>query len=507
MRLILCLFVGLLACASLAAPAAAYVKLPDIFSDGMVLQRGAAVPVWGQAQAGEKITASIAGHAAKATADASGRFSLTLPAMPAGGPYCLKVTGRNEIVLNDVLIGDVWLCSGQSNMALNLAEAEGGTAAAAQARDKELRFFIVPESILKQAADSRGARWRVCSPEAAAPFSAVGYFFGVELRKKLTVPVGLIQATYGGTPLDAWMSRQVLNRYFNYSSELAKWDRYAINYPKLKRQYAERLIDWRESSRLLKSFGLPAFAPPKPPPNLSMMGHASSLWDSMITGLLPLPIKGVIWNQGEADVGLADRYRVLFPALVEDWRRQWSSKDLPFYFVQLHNWDGPKSKAGRSPIAELREAQQATCVLPHTGMIVTVDLGGADHSIHYKRKEEVGKRLACAVLACEYGLPCVWQGPVFDVLKIEGDKIRVHFKHTDGGLKTSDGKPPSGFAVAGDDCNFIDAAAAVDGEDVVLSSRITRPVHVRYAWQNDPQVNLTNGFGLPASPFRTDRQP
>ncbi len=492
---------------TLLVPAAAQskVQLPAIFSDNMVLQRLHPVAVWGTAAAGERVVVQLAGQSVSTAADHSGRWRVVLKELPAGGPYELKAGGTNLLTIHNVLIGDVWLCAGQSNMGITVAQSNNGDKAVARSNNSAIRLFKVGQSIaFAPEADLTGA-WAVCSPATVGSFSAVGYYFGSELAHEVGVPIGLIDCSYGGYPIDAWLSRSALEPLSTYAYDLAKWDLVLARYPIKQKDYAEQASQWKSWANTLKRFGLHPSRPPKPPYPPSMLGRPTSIFNAMVAPLIPFSLRGVIWNQGEGDVGKASRYGVLFPALISDWRARWGQAVLPFYFVQLHNYLGRAAQMQRSLIAELRESQQAALSLPHTGMAVAIDLGGTDNSIHYLNKSEVGGRLAAAVLAEEYGHKLASSGPTFLSATVEGATIRIRYQHCDGGLRTRDGQPLRGFAIAGADKRFVWADAVVDRNCVIVSSpRVKNPVAVRYAWADNPDCNLINGALLPAAPFKTD---
>jgi sialate O-acetylesterase len=497
-----CLLTALLL---LPAAAKADVKLPALLGDHMVLQRGRSVPVWGKAAPGEKVVVKFAGQTLNAVADGKGDWSVKLAPLVVGEPQDLQVIAGNRVTVRNVVVGDVWLCAGQSNMGLTVAQANNAKQTIAAANNSSIRLFRVGRLIASEPSQDTRGSWSVCSSKSVADFSAAGYYFGRKINQALKVPVGLIDCSFGGTPIDAWVSRPVLEPLFNYRKELAKWDKIVADYPQVKRAYVEKLVDWREQERAAKAAGRPPTPPPQAPPALAMMGRPASLFNGMIAPLVPFAVRGVIWNQGEADIGLAPKYRVLFPAMISDWRKRWLGGDCPFYFVQLHNFVLPGQQSGRSHLAELREAQTAALGLSHTGMIVALDMGGSDLSIHYTNKQGVGDRLAEAVLSAEFGSGKAACSPTFDSATVESDKICLRFKHADGGLAGKGGQVLNGFAVAGPDGRFTAANAVVNADTVMVSSpSVPRPTFVRYAWADNPNGNLVNGLGLPAAPFRTD---
>lgn len=389
-------------------------------------------------------------------------------------------------------------------MGLPVEAANDAAQEIARATNKLIRLFKVAELIASEPGSDTVGHWSVCAPQTVGKFSAAGYFFGREVNKALNVPIGLIDCTFGGTPIDAWISRPCLERFPNCKKELERWDKIVRHYPQDKRDYAEKLIEWREKARENAAAGKKPPAPPQPLLPLDKMGRPASLFNGMIAPVAPFAIKGVIWNQGEADVGLTAKYLLLFPVLIADWRAHWLEGDFPFYYVQLHNYMDRQAQPKESKLAELREAQKSALTLPHTGMVVAIDLGGKDNSIHYLNKQEVGHRLASAVLSSEYGQKVVAFGPTYESATVEGNKIRVRFKHAEGGLTAKEGQPLTGFAIAGPDHRFVWANATIDGDSVLVSSpQFDRPVAVRYAWANNPECNLINSAGLPAAPFRS----
>lgn len=456
--------------------ARADVTLPAIFGDGMVLQRGRAVRVWGHAKPYEGVVVEIAGQSVRARADAQGRWSLQLEALEAGGPHEMKVRGSNEIVFADVLVGEVWVCSGQSNMALQLARAGDAEKEVAAANHPELRLLNVPPRPMEEPQEDFKGRWAACTPQTARGFSAVAYFFGRELHQELEVPVGLINTSVGGTPAEAWTSVYALEQKRDLEPLLARWNK-----------VVER--ERKEPTRRGR------LSPHRP----------GNLFNGMVAPLVPYTIRGAIWYQGESNAGRAWQYRSLFPTLIWDWRARWRLGEFPFYFVQLANFKRPPDEPGESAWAELRDAQLLTLrTVQNTGMAVIIDIGDA-RDIHPRNKQDVGARLAAWALAKDYGRDVPFSGPIYRSMKRSGKRAVLTFDHVDGGLETSDGEPPKGFAVAGRSRKFLWAKAKIEGDTVVVWHPKIRRIHaVRYAWADNPVTNLYNGAGLPASPFRTD---
>jgi len=453
-------------------------KLPAIFGDHMVLQCNMPVPIWGWAKPNEEVAVILKGKTPLVTkANEEGRWMLRLPPQPAGGPHELIVRTREETVrFTDVLFGEVWVCSGQSNMEWPVALAQNAKQEIATANFPQIRFFVVEKSVaLEPQPDCKG-RWVVCSPETVGGFSAVGYFFGREIHQRLKVPVGLIGTYWGGTPAEAWTDLKALE-----------------SDPDLK-PILERLP--RDRSKIPQQ--------PQPPIN---NWTPTALFNAMVAPIIPYAIRGVIWYQGESNVGRAYQYRKLFPALINSWRRAWGQGDFPFLFVQLANYLERKPEPTESAWAELREAQLLTFkTVRNTGMAVAIDIGEAN-DIHPRNKQDVGKRLALAALAIAYGQKVVYSGPIYRSMRIEGDKIRLFFDHVGSGLVAKGGEL-KGFAIAGEDRKFVWAKAKIEGNTVVVwSEQVPKPVAVRYAWADNPECNLYNKEGLPASPFRTDDWP
>jgi len=511
--------------AGLSSSAWAEVKLNPIFTDGAVLQQEANVPVWGTAGEGEKVTVQFDGQSATATAK-DGKWMVQLKPHKAGGPFVLTVAGENTITLNNVLVGEVWICSGQSNMGFELQFDANAATESATANYPKLRTFNVERKNSVQPLAEVKGRWVECSPASSKYFTAVGYYFGRDLHKALGVPVGLIRSAYGATSAQAWTSldglekEEKLHHYVEEANKLAaNYAQASATYPgeladyqeKLKKwdvevgvAYQEILKAWTAENQKLKLEGKPAIPRPKPVqprPSVPMSpeGHPNKptvLFNGMIAPLMPYAIKGVIWYQGEGNAGQSPEYRTLFPRLIADWREKWGQGDFPFLFVQV-------APFYNLPPA-IREAQLLSWQkTPNTAMVVITDVGDAT-DIHPKQKEPVGARLALAARAIAYGEKIEYSGPVFDALKIDGERAVLSFKHLGSGLLAKDGDL-QGFTIAGANKKFVAAKAEIKGDTVVVSSEEVRvPVAVRYGWENVPHVNLFNKEGLPASPFRTD---
>ncbi|MCU0724205.1 MAG: sialate O-acetylesterase [Planctomycetes bacterium] len=460
----------------LAATARADPWVPSTYGDSMVLQRDRPVRVTGGAEPGERVSVRIAGKSGSAVAGPDGSFSVELPALRAGGPHEMVVKGHGPaLVFHGVLVGEVWVCSGQSNMAWTVAASKGAAEEVPKADHPMIRFLTVPPKAAVEPARNFPGRWLACTPESVRGFSAVGYFFGREIHRALKVPVGLVNASFGGTPAEAWTPRAELAADGSFEALLGRFP---------------------ESPG---ADGKPVVRADRP----------GQLYDAMIAPLAGFPIRGVIWYQGESNAGRASQYRRLFPCLIRSWRKAWGQGDFPFHFVQLANFRARAAEPGPSEWAELREAQRATLeALPATGMAVTIDIGDAG-DIHPKNKQEVGRRLALLALAKDYGKDVIASGPVFVTAERRGDGMALRFAEVAGGLRPSGDGKLTGFAVAGLDRQFRWAEAVVTGKDSVLvrCPAVPEPVAVRYAWADNPEANLVNGAVLPASPFRTDDWP
>lgn len=488
--------------------AAADVKLPALIGDNMVLQRGRPLKVWGWAEAGERVTVSFRGREAEATANDQGQWRVTLPALAeAGGPFTMTIAGRNSITFKNVLVGEVWVCSGQSNMQWPVAQAKDGPAEIAAANYPRIRLFQVPQATSQTPLVDVKSSWQECSPQTIPGFTAVGYFFGRDLHQKLNVPVGLIAASWGGTCAEAWTSVPSLRADRDFDAQFANWDRLLAAYPQALEKWVATVEAWRKAVAAAKAEGKPA--PPEPndfPDGPDSPNRPGSLYYAMIAPLTNYAIRGAIWYQGEANVERAYAYRKLLPLMIADWRQAWGL-DFPFYIVSLANFMAVQDEPSDSAWAELREAQSLTAARPNNGLAVTIDVGEAD-SIHPADKQTVGQRLALQAEGHTYGLDVPCDSPSYAGMRLEGDSIRIRFRGVYGGLVARGSEFPRGFAIAGADRKFVWASAHIEGDSVVVSSpEVKQPVAVRYAWADNPQGNLYNSAGLPAAPFRTDDWP
>ncbi|MBN2000959.1 9-O-acetylesterase [candidate division KSB1 bacterium] len=651
-RLISLMFIILLcffACSKLKKPAT-NIKCPVIFGDNMVLQQKVKIPVWGTADPGGKLTVKMGDQEHELTVPSNGKWRTNLSPMPAGGPFSLVITGQDTITFANVLIGEVWLASGQSNMEWRVENSDSSEKEIAAAHNENIRLFTVKRNMSNKPLDDVTSEgWKICSPQTVGEFSAVAYFFGRNLYENLNVPIGLVHSSWGGTVAEAWTSGGSLEQLEDfteivkqlesapedsaalaalYENQLADWDR-QVKAKMAAKQNDEKewqapdmdVADWPEmevpglweqgaiggfdgivwfrkeimvplswagqnltlylgpiddfdktwfngvlvghmdqynsfrtytvpdsivkegkniitvqvtdtgggggfwgKADTLKLEKNPTFyislagnwkyrvGPdfkdlPSHPQSPTSPNRPMVLYNAMLHPLIPYAIRGAIWYQGESNASRAYQYRTLFPAMIQDWRKNWRQGDFPFFFVQLSNYRNVADRPVNDDWAELREAQTMALSLPHTGMAVTIDIGEAD-DIHPRNKQDVGKRLALNARALVYGENITFSGPIYKSMQIDSNKIRLTFEQIGAGLVTPDDEPLKGFAIAGRDSNFVWAEAVIDKESVVVwSPEIADPIAVRYAWASNPVCNLYNKDGLPASPFRTDDWP
>ena len=508
-RAMLLLFASL----CLASPwAQAEVKLPSLFSENMVLQAGAKDPVWGTADPQEKVTVTLGGRQATATANASGRWKVELGPLQPGGPYEMTVAGKNKIVIRNVMVGQVWICSGQSNMEFNVAPENTGwetgvydfKKVVASANHPMVRMFTVVKTVAGKPQSDVPGRWEITSPDTVSHFSAVGYFFGLNLLKALHEPIGLIHTSWGGTPAESWTTHATLESNPTFADILERWQKEYQSYPAAMEHYSTTLHEWEQASKQAEAAGKPMPSAPRLPSDpRNSSWRPSGLYNAMIAPLIPYRIEGAIWYQGESNANRPLQYAKLFPAMIEDWRHNWGEGSFPFLFVQLASYQNVHPPYDW-PL--LREAQLKTLSLPKTAMAVTIDIGDAP-IIHPRNKQEVGRRLALAAQALAYNRKVIYSGPLYSSMEIDGNKIRLHFTHLGGGLVAGGTAPGrlEGFEIAGANHKFVGAYARIEGDTIVVQSNLVEhPLAVRYGWQSYPICNLYNQVGLPASPFRTD---
>ena len=491
----------------------AEIKLPRVFGSNMVLQRDMPAPIWGWAAANEEISITLSEqdgnaeviHTDTVKADAKGNWRVSLPATPAGGSYTLNIVGSNTVEITNILFGEVWVCSGQSNMQWAVNGSNDSEAEIAAAKYPNIRLFQIPNISSGLPNLDVNAEWRPTSPDTIRHFSAVAYYFGRHLYKELDVPIGLINTSWGGTRIEPWTPPEGFESVPALSSITEEIKDMKNDY---RIQFSDKLKqveDWiAESREVLENDGVILQMPENIHP-LTPHQRPTALYNSMIHPFVPYAIRGALWYQGESNMGEGRVYHEKMKALINGWREIWGQGDFPFYFVQLapHNYSGDRHDATRLP--RFWEAQAATMALPNTGMVVITDVGNI-RDIHPRNKQDVGLRLALWALAKDYGkTDLVYSGPLYKSMKVEGNKIRLSFDHIGGGLMARDETPLTWFQIAGEDKQFVEAVAEVDGNTVVVSSdSVESPVAVRFGWHEIAEPNLVNKGGLPASPFRTD---
>lgn len=494
------------------------VKPASLFKDHMVLQYNMTDPIWGTASVGEKITVAIGKQIHTTIAGNNGHWLLRLGKLTPGGPYTLTIKGKNTITINDVYAGEVWLCSGQSNMDMTVAREDRYWCGVFHEKEEVaaatyplIRVFDTDFSPAATPQAEVNGTWELISPQTVGHMSAAAYFFARDLQKKIKLPIGLITTAYGASTAEAWTREEALVRdtlfkklLKNYKDKLAKYATDTVAQTKYKAAYAI----WKIKAAEAKSEGKDEVRSPKNPDPVFDQHNPSVLWNGMVNPLVPYAIRGAIWYQGESNSPTASIYRQLMETLINDWRQQWHEGNFPFIYVQLANigetYDSLPAMGGTEAIK--REAQLHNLSLPNTAMIVAIDNAdpGNMKNIHPKNKQEIGRRLALAAEAIVYGEKVVYSGPIYSKMKIEGDKIRLYFKHVDGGLAAKNNNL-IGFSIAGRNKEFVWANAVIDGNTIVVSSPgIKKPVAVRYGWGNNPPTSLYNKANLPASPFRTD---
>ncbi len=488
----------------------ANVRMPAVFGNNMVLQQKTEIVVWGWAEPGEKIKIKGSWNRTKSKsvrADKDGKWSVKIKTSRAGGPFKLEIKGKNTICFNNVMLGEVWLCSGQSNMQWPVWRSNNAEKEIAAANLPNLRLFDVKREIADKPKKDCVGNWIECSPETISNFSAAAYFFGRELNRKLDVPVGLLLSCWGGTQAENWMPIETLESNNDFIPILERYQSNILCYAENKKEYDEVVLPaWQKQ---VKKAGLKKTpSPKKPNPPIDWTKHPrrpNGLYNAMIAPIIPFTIKGVIWYQGESNCSRAHQYQTLFPALINSWRKVWSQGDFPFYYVQIAPYRYTKDRSWAS--CELREAQLMALSVTNTGMAVTMDIGNVK-DIHPKNKQEVGKRLSLWALAKDYGYTnIVYSGPIYKSMKIEGDKIRLFFDYAGPGLVAKAGHL-NHFTIAAADKKFVEAKAEIQGNTLVVSNpKIKKPVAVRYGWTDTAEPNLFNKKSLPASSFRTDNWP
>jgi sialate O-acetylesterase len=497
----------LLILSSMQAAALADVTVPAIFGDHMVLQREQANRVWGWAEPGEKVTVGLGEQKHSATADADGRWEVTLEKLPAGGPHEMTIEGKNSIKIADILVGEVWMCSGQSNMEWHVAASDDGDLEKLVGEHPQIRLITVPHVGTQEPQKNFEGKWQTCTPEAAQDFSAVGYYFGKQLAETLDVPIGLIDNAWGGSACESWIRRDRLAN----DEQLAKLEKFWTDYEKTY-DHAKKVAEYEERKKKWEAGDKKDFLGWPPEDQLTSKNRPANIYNGVLLPTIGYGMRGVIWYQGETNADRAFQYRRMFPLMIESWREDWKIGDFPFYWVQLADFKAEAPEPRDSDWAELREAQTMTLdKLPNVGQAVIIDIGEAN-DIHPRDKRTVAQRLARIALARDYVIDIAYQSPRYKLMRTDGNKIVVTFdvgSNKAAHLKTFDSFEPIGFTIAGDDKKFVPAQAKIVGanEVEVWNDAVTKPVAVRYAWADNPVCNLKNQAGLPATPFRTDDWP
>jgi sialate O-acetylesterase len=481
-------------------------SLPNVFSDHMILQRDQENPVWGTDKPGHEINVSMAGKTVSAVADDQGSWRVRLPSLPAGGPHTLEVAGSSTVRIQDVLVGEVWFCSGQSNMQWPVEQSYGADVEIAAANHPHIRLLTVEQHGTAIPQDNIRGTWQVCSPETVPAFSAVGYSYGQLLHQALGVPVGLIDNAWGGSTAEAWISRSNLEASGEYDEMLKLWDERVEHFDPVEfEDYKKRYKAWAESG-----YQGPAMEWSRTVHPIDGQIRPANIYNGMVHPLKGYGIRGVIWYQGESNAARAEQYRHLFPFLVRSWRAEWQQGDFPFYWVQLADFGGENEEPADDEWAELREAQTMSLdALPNAGQAVIIDIGeGRD--IHPRNKKTAASRLVRWPLANEYGFDIAFQSPRFREMEVVGNKVRITLDHVSAeGLWSFDTHAITGFSMAGEDRAFVWAQARIVTRDTVevWSDEVEKPVAVRYGWAKNPKLNLFDRNGLPLTPFRTDDWP
>ncbi len=505
MRPFLSLALATAAVAMVATPSSlrAELRLPAIVGDQMVLQRDLELPIWGWATAGQAVTVQIAGQQLTGTADEKGRWEVKLaPLATSSHPLRMTITaGAERRVLTNILVGEVWVCSGQSNMQWPVNSAYDPDLEKLTANHPEIRLITVPQVGTQEIQDDFAGQWEVCTPESVGDFSAVGYFFGRQLHETLGVPIGLIDNAWGGSAAEAWVRRDVLEKDGRFADYIAEWERIETTF-----DYQAEMEKWKAAVEKAKAEGKPA--PRAPRDQLGGQHRPGNLYAGVLHPTIGYGIRGAIWYQGESNSARAAKYADLFPLMIQHWRDEWGQGDFPFYWVQLADFKAETATPGDSDWAELRESQTKTLALPNTGQAVIYDLGeGRD--IHPRDKQNVAKRLARLALAKDYGHAIPHLSPTYQSMAKGEGKITLSFENVGSTLYAFDDAAPKGFAIAGEDRQWHWAQAKLVGRDKVevWSDAVADPVAVRYAWSDNPVATLRSRENLPVVPFRTDDWP
>jgi len=491
------------------------VRLPAVIGDNMTLQRDQPIPIWGWAGAGETVTVTLAGRSRSIKTDADGRWQVTLPKLDAqSNPLEMVVRGSSGpvLVVKNVVVGEVWLATGPSNIHWAVRRCDNAKQEIAAAQYPRIRFFTVGRKAAdKPQADCAG-KWIACSPKTVGGVSGVGYFFARRLHKDLGVPVGMLQSFWGGSRIEAWTSREALEAEPVIKPILDWWTASFAKFDpgKAKAEHREKLKRWQQAAASAKAKGKKPPKKPKPPEDPRTSRHRPAcVYNGMIAPLIPYGIRGVISYQGLGNLFWAQYSHVLMPTMILDWRRRWRQGDFPFGMVQPAPYPcDRRARSSPDAYALLRESQLLLLgSVSNTGVAPTMDIGDLK-DLHFTNKQDVGRRMAAWALATVHGRPLPYSGPVYKSMSIEGDRVRVHFSHADSGLSTKDGNPPTHFTIAGRDKVFHAATVTIESKTlIVYSKRVPHPVAVRFAWSDTAVPNLFSRDGLPVSLFRTDQPP
>lgn len=488
------------------------VELPNVFSDNMVFQRDMPIKVWGASDPGETLLLRLGPNEVRTQANPEGQWEAVLPAMPAGGPHELHIEASESLCFTQILIGEVWVCAGQSNMEWPLSKALDSKEVISGANHPDIRLFKVPRRVTGQPTDDVNATWLTCTPDSAREFSLLAYHFGCRLHEKLEVPIGLIDTSWSGSSIEAWIAREGYQSVPDLDYIVARIEQFENQYRALLSSRLDIYERWIRAARNALVRKVPV--PPRPDlieHRLASKDEPTGIFNAMVSPLIPFAMRGVIWYQGEQNLGQGDWYYKKMTALIQGWRNLWDQGDFPFYYVQLAPFCYWGIEAGETEEGDLRpfklpelwKAQTRCLGLPNTGMVVSTDITNL-YEIHPQNKEEVARRLSLWALARTYGFTdLVCSGPLFEEMVVEGDKARIRFTHIGSGLCTRDDAPPDWFEIAGADLRFEKASAKIDGESILVWNRqVPEPAAVRFGWHQSAQPNLMNKEGLPASPFR-----
>lgn len=486
---------------------ASRLSIADVFGEGMVLQQKDINTIWGIGQPASVVLVEIQNQKASTKVLPNGSWMLSVKGLQAGGPYLLKVTsGDDSVVLSEVYVGEVWLATGQSNMERKLFMSENGEEAVRSAQNANIRFLMVPQVYYKGHNASKKMQWQIAIAPQVANMSAIAYYFACELQKVLKVPVGIICCYRGGTPAEAWVKEETLEKNNKLAPILKNYREAVITNDDL---YEKKMADYKALYKIYNDSvmkGHKNAVRPFEPVGPKHHKRPCGLYHNMLKRIIPFTAKGIIWYQGEGNAERSEQYRTLFPALIKQWRADFRRPGLPFYFVQLANFDHPFWQE-QPNWAELRDAQLFTWkTVKNTAMVVSIDKG-EKNDVHPIYKISIGQRLAACALHLQYGKNIPYSGPVYRSMKVKGNKAELHFDFIYSGFAVK-GKELKGFTVCGADRNFVSAKAEIqDDKIIVYAKEVSHPLAVRYGWANWTEANLFNKDGFPATPFRTDNFP